>query len=254
MKYRGLETSYSLLVSYEILALQYKRKNEPRAAFSEEYKSGYLVEVPSKHYNNYAFTFALLNINAAIVEGIMRSILSEIVSAEVEHQIKEGTKAGRTERSSPENLLKKFFIEIDAQGGWERLKEQYVSYLGLAIDKVIQPQTKDAISSLFLLRNILAHGTALIHPSEQLPDDMKDEPVFKWQSRLQSARVYLEKQFGHEDIFDNLAEYAVPEHFLTKTKDFLSEILPAINHKPQRAEKTITAVNGFSFGYLNISA
>jgi hypothetical protein len=253
MKYRGLETSYSLLFSYEVLALQCKKKNAPRAAFSEEHKSGVLAEISSKNYNNYSFTFALLNINAAIVEGIMRSILSEIVSAEVEHQVKEGTKAGRTERSSPENLLNKFFIEIDAQGGWERLKEQYASYLGLAIDKIVQPQTKDAISSLFLLRNILAHGTALMHPSEQVPDDMKDEPLFKWQSRLQSARVYLEKQFGHKDIFDNLAEHAVPEHFLEKTKDFLNEILPAINHKPHRAEKTIAAVNNFSFGYRNIS-
>jgi len=251
MKYKGLETSYSLLISYDVLARQYRHKNEPRPAILEEYKSGLLAEIPSKNYNNYNYTFALLNINAAIVEGIMRSIISEIVSEEVERQVAEGIKAGRTERSSPEKLLNKFFIEIDAQGGWERLKEQYTSYLGLVIDKKIQTQTKEAISSLFLLRNILAHGTALMHPSEQVQDDMKDEPIFKWQSRLQSARIYLEKQFGHQDIFDNLAEYAVPEHFLETTKNFLNEILPAISHKPQRAEKAIIAIQNFSFGYAN---
>jgi hypothetical protein len=253
MKYKGLETSYSLLIAYEVLALQYKRKNEPRAAFSEEHKTGALGRVPSMNFNNYSFTFALLNINAAIVEGLMRSILSELVSKEVDRQVSAGLQAGRTARSSPENLLNKFFIEIDAQGGWERLKEQYASYLGLAIDKSINPQTKEAMSTLFVLRNILAHGTALMHPSEQLPDDLKDEPIFKWQSRLQSARVYLEKQFGHKDIFENLAEFDVPKHFLQKTKEFLSEILPAINHQPQRAEKTISAIQRFSFGYINIT-
>ncbi|MBY0499479.1 MAG: hypothetical protein K2P74_07740 [Nitrosomonas sp.] len=252
MRYKGLETSYSLLVAYDVLALQYKRKNKPKDALSEEHKTGMLGSVPSMNFNNYSFTFALLNINAAIVEGLMRSILSELVSEEVDRQIDAGMQAGRTSRSSPENLLNKFFIEIDAQGGWERLKEQYASYLGLAIDKTISTETKEAMSTLFVLRNILAHGTALIHPSEQLPDDLKDEPIFKWQSRLQSARVYLEKQFGHKDIFENLAEFNVPEHFLEKTKEFLSEILPAINHQPQRAEKTIRAIQKFSFGFNNI--
>lgn len=253
MKYKGLETNYSLLYAYEVLALQYKRKNQPKAAFSEEHKVGPLAEVPAMNFNNYCFTFALLNTNAAIVEGVMRSILSEIVAEEVDRQIKAGMQAGKNERSSPENLLNKFFIEIDAQGGWERLKEQYANYLGLAIDKTISAQTKEAMSALFVLRNILAHGTAIIHPSEQLPDDLKDEPIFKWQSRLQGARVYLEKQFGHKDIFENLAEYNVPEHFMEKTKEFITEILPAINHEPQRARKTIDAVKGFSFGFANIT-
>lgn len=253
MKYKGLETSHSLLFSYEVLSLQYKRKNEPRAAFSEEHKTGALAAVPSMNFNNYGYTFALLNINAAIVEGVMRSILSELVSEEVDRQVTAGKQAGRTARSSPENLLNKFFIEIDAQGGWERLKEQYAGYLGVAIDKSIQPQTKEAMSTLFLLRNILAHGTALLHPSEQLADDLKDEPIFKWQSRLQSARVYLQKHFGHEDIFENLAEFGVPEHFLQKTKDFLTEILPSISHQPQRASKTIADIQRMSFGYINIT-
>lgn len=253
MKYKGLESSYSLLFAYEVLALQYKRKCEPRAAFSAEHKTGLLAEVPSMNFNNYSFSFALLNTNAAIVEGLMRSILSELVSEEIDRQVHAGMQAGRTSRSSPENLLNKFFIEIDAQGGWERLKEQFANYLGLSIDKTIAVQTKDAMSTLFVLRNILAHGTALIHPSGQLADDLKDEPIFKWQSRLQSARVYLERQFGHKDIFENLAEFDLPEHFLNKTKDFLKEILPAIQHQPKRAERTISAIEKFSFGYVNIT-
>jgi hypothetical protein len=247
MKYKGLETSHSLLVSYEVLSLEYNRKKWQREA-------GAFATVPSMNFDNYGYTFALLNINAAILEGVMRSILSDLVSEEVGRQVDVGMAAGRTQRSSPENLLNKFFIEIEAQGGWERLKEQYASYLGLAIDKTIEPKTKEAMSTLFLLRNILAHGTALIHPSEQVSDDLKDEPIFKWQSRLQGARVYLEKEFGHTDIFENLAEFAVPEHFLTMTKAFLAEILPAIGHQPERVMKTITLIQKFSFGYKNVTS
>lgn len=253
MKFKGLETSYSLLISYEVLALAHMRQCKQHAAFSEEHKTGLLSATPSMNYQNYNYTFALLNINAAIIEGIMRSILSEIVSDEVERQVKMGRQSGRNSRSSPENLLNKFFIEIDAQGGWERLKEQYSSYLGLAIDKTIQPQTKEAINTLFVLRNILAHGTALIHPSEQLPDSLKDEPIFKWQNRLQSARVYLQKEFTHADIFENLAEFKVPEHFLLKTKDFLNEIIPIINLAPNRSKRTIEAIQKLTYGYVNIS-
>ncbi len=254
MKYKGLETTHCLLFSYEVLALQCKQKNEPRAAVSEEHQSGVLAAVPSMNFNNYGYTFALLNINAAIVEGVMRSILSELVAEEVDRQVKAGKKVGRSARSSTENLLNKFLIEIEFTGGWEKLKEHYASYLGVVVDKSIQSQTKEALSTLFLLRNVLAHGTALIHPSELLAADLKDESIFKWQSRLQSARVYLQKEFGHEDIFENLAEFGVPEHFLMRTKDFLSEILPTIGHEPQKASKTIADVQRMSFGYITITS
>jgi hypothetical protein len=253
MKFKGLETSLPILFSYEILAIQYKRKREPKEAIGDDLIKPLIPEVPSKYFGNYNYTFALLNMNAAVVEGIMRSILSEIVSEEMKRQIDTGIKSGRNERSSPENLLNKFFIEIDGQGGWERLKEQYSSYLGLKIDKEIQPKTKEAMSTLFLLRNILAHGTALMHPSQPLSDDMKDELMFKWQSRLNSARVYLRKEFGHQDIFDNLAEFSIPEHFFNGTKQFLSEILPRINHTPSRAKKSIETIQNYSFGSVNIS-
>jgi len=252
MKYKRLDASYSLLFAYEVLALEYKRKCEPHAEYSGG-QTGHLAKVPSMNFNNYSFSFALLNTHAAILEGLMRCILSELVSEEVDQWIDAGKQAGRTSRSFPENLLNKFYVEIDAKGGWVTLKEQYTSYLGLSIDNTISKETKDAIDALFLLRNILAHGTALVHPSEQLSDDLKDEPIFKWQSRLQSARVYLEKHFGHKDIFENLAEFDVPEHFFGKTKDFLNEILPEIKHQPKWALSTISAIKKFSFGYINIA-
>lgn len=251
MGYKGFETSFSLLVSYEVISLQYNRKCTPRADEDGVIKT--LMTRPSMHFRNYGYTFALLSINAAIVEGIMRSILSEMVVKDADHQIDIRKKSCGVERTFLEKQLNKLSIEIETKGGWSELKKNYADYLNLVIDKKISSQTKEAIDTLFTLRNIFSHGTAIIHPSEQVPDDFKDGRIFKWQSRLQSTHVYLKKQFGHNDIFENLAEFKVPEHFLEKTKDFLREILPAIQHEPQRIKKTIAAIQDFSFGYVNVT-
>jgi hypothetical protein len=93
MNYRGFESSYPLLCAYDELAVQHKKRNEPQAAI--ELGGPLLGEVKSMKYDNYNFTLALLNLNAAILEGVMRSVLSEIVLAELEAQAQEGRAAAR---------------------------------------------------------------------------------------------------------------------------------------------------------------
>lgn len=249
MKYKWFESTYSLFLAYEALALEYKNRNAPKEAFSPEHTSGPLAARPSKNFSNYNYTLALVNINAAIIEGTLRSILVEIVAKDVEQRTRQGKNSGQSKRTPQENLLNKFYMEIDSSGGWDKLKEHYSTYLGISIDRSLTPSTKEAMGALFLLRNIFAHGTALVHPSEKVPDEMKDEPIFKWQSRVQAATIYLEKQFGHADVFDNLAEFDVPKHFFEKSKNFLSEIFPVIQHPSERARKTIEAVQKYSWGF-----
>lgn len=252
MKYKWFESTYSLFRAYETLALEYKNRNAPKEAFSTEHTSGPLAARSSKNFSNYNYTLALVNINAAIIEGTLRSILVEIVAEDVEERTLQGKSRGQNKRTPQENLLNKFYLEIDSSGGWDKLKEHYSTYLGISVDRSLTASTKEAMSALFLLRNIFAHGTALVHPSEKVPDEMKDEPVFRWQSRVQAATVYLEKHFGHKDVFDNLAEFDVPKHFFEKSKDFLSEILPVIQRPSKRAEKTIEAVQKYSWGFRSV--
>lgn len=253
--YIGLETTFSLFMSYEVLARAYKKNNHPKdevdLGFDGAHKSWFKA-VPSMNYDNCGYTFALLNINAAIVEGVMRSILSQIVSDEKDRQVDIGISEGRTKRTHPENLLNRFHIDIDSAGGWRKLKEQYERYLKLSITASSKPETKDAIETLFILRNIFAHGTALIHPKYELSEDFKDEPIYNWQSKLKGAAVYLKKHFKHDIIFDNLAEYSVPEHFLEKTKDFFNDILPVIGYSGERSKKTINAILNYSFGFIAV--
>lgn len=251
MKYKWVETTYHLLQTYDALALDHRKKGEPHEASSPEVTSGLLATRCSMDYSNYSHTFALININAAIVEGTMRSLLSEMVSKDVKTRTTQGIEVGQTERTPQENLLNKFYIELDSSGGWDKLKENYATYIGLSIDKTMNQNTKEAMQTLFLLRNIFAHGTTFIHPSQKVPDEMRDEPIFKWQSRVQSATAYLKKTFGHEDVFDNLAEYWLPKHFFDKTKDFFNEVLPAVNYSSTRIKQTVDIIKRASWGYRN---
>jgi hypothetical protein len=100
---------------------------------------------------------------------------------------------------------------------------------------------------------VLSHGIALVHPTVIMDESMKLEYPYIWQQKLHLARVYLEKHFGHTDIFDNLAEFAVPEHFLTISKVFFSELSGKFDNFPERAAKTISVLKSYEFGFVNLS-
>ena len=175
------ETSISLLIAYEILALGHKKAKVIRTPLSFEENQAQ----PKDHdYANYNQSLALLVLNASIVEGTVRSILSEKISDDVDYEIEKGKKAGQTEPSRSERLLYKFREEVELQGGWEKLKGQYAQYLELSLDKITDDKTTEGLNALFVLRNILAHGTAIIQPKTKMHDDLKDIYPFNWQSRV----------------------------------------------------------------------
>jgi hypothetical protein len=115
---------------------------------------------------------------------------------------------------------------------------------------VVDEDTREAINTLFVLRNILAHGTAIIQPSEIMNDDMKDTT---WQRKVHRARVYLTKIFGHDDVLDNLAEYDFPAHFLDMTKDYFADVEKAVSPVPERASETLELFNKYTFGFIHHS-
>ncbi|MDI9640196.1 hypothetical protein QM565_31295 [Geitlerinema splendidum] len=244
-----------LLVAYEVLALAYKKGLGDRnhTLILENIGNVNPAPLPTKEYANYNQTFALLVLNASIIEGTVRSILSELIYNDYDSQAKIEVQAGRSEPSKPQQLLQKFRYEVEVQGGWEKLKEQFSFYFDLSIDSTLSEDTKEAINTLFVLRNVLAHGTALVHPNTPMDASMKAEYPYNWQRKLQQARVYLEKHFGHTDIFDNLAEFAVPEHFLKISKQFFSELSTAFGDFPERAAKTVLTLHNYEFGFVSLS-
>ena len=116
---------------------------------------------------------------------------------------------------------------------------------GLPADLVL------GIENLFVLRNVLAHGTALIQPSTTMADDMKGIYPFNWQSKLHGVSMYLEKQFKRSAVFENLAHPDVAEHFMEVTKRYFIEIEKKFDPIPDRASETIQMIKTYAFGYAN---
>lgn len=252
MRFRILETASSLIVSYEILALEYNRAKIRRSSIVgiAEPES---QDDSSNHFNNFNITFSLLNLNASIIEGALRSILSEQLNYDINKSVEKGMREGNTEPTAQERLLYKFRDEVEAQGGWERLKEQYSVYLKLSLNEITSADVKEGLDVLFALRNIIAHGTAIVYPKTNMENDLKDVYPYSWQRKLQRVRVYMKKHFGHEDIFDNLSEYGVPEHFLNITKEFAKDIEKAIEPLPERGKLTLDKIKQYSFAKICFS-
>ncbi|WP_329046223.1 hypothetical protein [Pseudomonas aeruginosa] len=241
-KYLAWETSTSLLHAYETMALAH------RSTLSRESAGG---AVPAPYFS-YMHAFGLLILNASIVEGTVRTILAEKVMADLNDAVTRGVQAGRTEHDGPTRLLQKFLVELESSGGWDNLvKSAGVSYYGAALDSDVDKDVKEGINVLFTLRNVLAHGTALIQPKVKMTDDMKDTYPYSWQSKMHGVAMYLERHFKKGGIFENLAAPELPEHFINLTKTYFEQLSPKFSPLPERAKKTVDMIANYSFGYIN---
>lgn len=181
----------------------------------------------------------------------MRTILSELVKADLDAAIERGKQQGRTEHDAPTRLLAKFLIGLENSGSWQGLMSSAISYLGDKMDNGVGAEVREGIEKLFVLRNVLAHGTTLIQPKTKMPDDMKDEYPFSWQSKLHGVAMYLQKQFSRDGVFENLAHPDCAKHFMEVTQRCFTEIEKKFDPMPERASKTIEMIRGYSFGYCN---
>jgi hypothetical protein len=233
------------MISYETLALSHKRM-----AIIEQNKSGSMFgDKAPNPYVNYNNIFSLLLLNASIIEGALRSLLSQRILNDIDIAIQEGKKRGQTKPSKPEEMLSKFHSDIEMQGGWEKIKEQYSSYFDVSLDDLMADDLKESINTLFTLRNILAHGTAIIEPNIRMDESMKDLYPYNWQRKLQKISVYLKREFKNDSIFDNLVEHELPEHFLNKTKELFKKIEGEFNPIIGRPENIFKVIESYSFGY-----
>lgn len=250
MKYKTLETSTSLFLAYQPLAREYKRAANRRTplTFDSSEKGG---KTSSPHFNNYNQSFALLILNASILEGTLRSILSEKIANDIKIETQQGRSEGRSKASKAEQLLYKFRDDVEIYGGWGKLKEQYKFYLEIHLDKVGSKDLKEAIDALIVLRNIIAHGTAIVQPNEKIDDALKDVYPYSWQNKVHGASVYLRKVYGSDDMFENLAEFDIPKHFLDVTREYLNAVTEELDFSPKRANQTLEMINRYTFGSID---
>lgn len=241
--YRGWETATSLLYAYEASAHAHRvaiRRAPIKPGETE----------PHEHYS-YQHGFALLILNASVVEGTMRTILTARVKDDLNKVVERNLEAGLKEHTAPDRLLAKFLRDLESGGTWQKLTESSSNYLGTPMNETIPKEVMEGIDVLFVLRNILAHGTAIIQPKEHLADNMKDEYAYDWQRRLQRVSVYLEARFKKGSVFKNLAHPAMPEHFMDITKQYFAQINTAFAPIPDRALVTIGMIQKYRFGLLH---
>lgn len=242
--YRGWETATSLLLAYESLARAHENTLRRAQAGAD-----------SPHpYHSYMHAFGLLILNASVIEGTMRTILTEKVRSDLDAAILRGVREGRTEHDSPTRLLQKFLVDLETSGGWENLvKTSGMAYYGSPLDQDVSAEVKEGIHALFVLRNVLAHGTTLIQPATKMEDDLKGQYPFIWQSKLGGVAAYLEKRFKHGGVFENLADPATPEHFMEVTKQFFTQIETRFAPINERAANTIDLIKRYRFGSINFT-
>lgn len=239
-EYLGWETAVSLLDAYVTLAVDHE-KTLRTAPIMDGQKE------PHPYYK-YKNSFALLILNASIIEGTMRTILSEQVNSELKAAIERGRRQGRTEHDGPTRLLAEFLINVEGNGSWNNLTANAISYLGEKMDKSVDPETLNGVGNLFILRNVLAHGTALIQPKMKMSEDMKDIYPYKWQSKLHGVAMYLDKQFNRGSVFNNLAHPDCAKHFMEVTKQYFTQIEKSMAPLPDRAAETINKIKRYHFG------
>jgi hypothetical protein len=73
-------------------------------------------EKEEKIIDNYVYNFPLLSLNAAIIEGALRYVLSQNLRNEINRHIEENSKKGATGKSSYENILDSFLIRLERRG------------------------------------------------------------------------------------------------------------------------------------------
>lgn len=247
-----MNTSAHLLYAYDELALLVKRK----AYISGEdnpFTVSYDKHVRKSEY--LSLNLALMNMNAAVLEGSLRSLLCELLQRDAEmlgeHSIFNTYQPEYRMLARSYNQLKSLKEEVELQGGWDKLKRHYKEYLGVNIDTLLDKEKTSAINSIFTLRNIAAHGTSYVIPKVALTDNDKGTYLFKWQSKTQSLSVYTKKVFDL-DVLEALQHPCFAYHFMELTKELMQKIKS--DRFPPNAKMLLDNIRNYSFGYRNFAS
>lgn len=244
-----MNTSAHLLASYQQIALSVKRK-----VHHQDYDNVFDAPYGELELNTefIGSNLTLLNLNASILEGTLRTLMCEVLQRDSESigelaiEKKEQLKYSAITRSY--FLIKGFQDDVEFRGGWDNLKRQYRKYLSIDLDKILTKDDSAGINAMFTLRNVAAHGTALVMPKEKVTDEQGGTYLFKWQSKLQGLTVYIGKKFDM-DYMDALSHPLFAKHFMDITKELLSK-LGAAENIPPNTKILLNNIEKYCFGYI----
>lgn len=209
-------------------------------------QASYYDEYPGARYPGFNHNFALLSLNAAIVEGNLRSILHYHLFVEDEAAKKQGIKNGQAGPSLPERTLTRFRIDVDTVWTWDKLKEGFRFVFDKPLGTLCSTQVLEAIDHLFTIRNRAAHGSSIQLPKEKLVAE-DDEYLYTLQNKLQKLTDYMKAKFGVQDLYEGLGHRNTAEEFWKTTKQFFGE-LEHLAQQPPPLKKNIDAIHNYEFG------
>ena len=232
-KYKRLEMPYYLIQSYADLAIAHKRNVETN---------------PTNIYVGFRHNFALLSINAAIVEGTLRSLLHWHLFGEAEAATKKGITLGQEAPDLAERTLIRLRLEVDTSNTWSTLKSNFKYLYGKSVSDVVTQGNLKKIEHLFTIRNRAAHGSSIQIPSQQVAVE-DNEYLFALQEKLSELTKFLSGELGTLDIYDGLGHKDVAALFWTTTKEFVVK-LEALPPFAKELQKNINAIKNYEFGML----
>ncbi|MFT2096958.1 hypothetical protein ACMUMQ_01260 [Marinomonas sp. 2405UD66-6] len=251
--YIQMNTSTYLLQACDQVALQLRKK----ARFTGE---GYPDYVFTEKYSDIELSAEMIGLNliyinqlAAVLEGTLRTLICEIM------QIDSG-KIGElsiSKQSDDEygaicraySITKKYKEDVEFKGGWDNLKRQYKEVFDRNIDSVLDKEKTSGLNSIFTLRNVTAHGTAIVTPKEKLDDGSEADYPFKWQRKLQTLSVYVKKEFDL-NLLDALQHPSLSYHFTELVKEFLNKFRGKAE-LPKNSQALFNNLQNYNFGYRN---
>lgn len=177
-----------------------------------------------------------LPIIASILEGTVRDLCVQQVTLD--------EKSGAVPAGP---YLPLFRQNLEMEGGWSKLGSQFKDLFGASFKEVTSPESSAAAATLFTLRNVFAHGTALIFPRTSIPEELKHIYPYQWHQKLKDADSYLEREFSKNDFLENLKQPTVMDHFWEAVQKTMSSLR---NEFQGNLDMEISdVVLGYSFGY-----
>ena len=233
--YQRLEMPYYLVLSYADLSMA---------------QSKHFSRQSSGNYEGFVHNFALLSLNAAIVEGTLRSVLHWHLSIKQDEATKKGKSLGQTEPDLAERTLIRLRLDVDTSDTWSKLKSNFNYVFGKTLGDVVSPNTLSEIEHLFTIRNRAAHGSSIQIPKNTITED-DDEYLFALQKKLEKLTKYLNTKFGTNDIYEGLGHRNTASEFWSTTQVFASN-LSSLYTFPPELQKNIDAITKYTFGKLYI--
>lgn len=251
--YIQMNTSTYLLQACDSIALKIRKEAKPIYSIHEDYifdKPYNEIEIGSQFIG---LNLSFLNQLAAVLEGTLRTLLCEIIQKDLgklgELSIARQGKSDYYAIVRAYELQNNYKEEVEFKGGWDNLKRQFREVLDINLDKIIETEKTTGLNTIFTLRNIAAHGTAIVTPKVKLGDKSEGEYPFKWQSRLQSLSVHTQKEFGLE-LLNAFQHPSFAYYFTNLVKEFV-DTFKGQKKLPVNSEALFNNLINYKFGYIN---